>query len=180
MADGISFTFDTHEFTEMTDGMIEANKKATMYAMRATGRYLARTAKARAPVYKGTDPRAMAESGNLKKSITNAKKLVQSADSYSLKVGPFGTKKKGTDIVRHGTRNGHAIDSRTAAHLGIKGPSRKAGESSKGQVRGVPLYRSKMEAKYGYMAAGIAAADAGAKEIYEAAYEKAWAKWMSK
>jgi hypothetical protein len=164
VGDEISFSFDTSAFDAMTVEIKDPTKRATMYAMRATGRYLARIAKGNAPVYKGSDPRATAESGNLKKSIKNAKRLTSAGDTYSLKVGPFGSKKQGTAVVRHGKAGPHS--------------SVKDGTSTKGQVRGVPLYRNKMEEKYGFMAGAIAAADSDAtKAIYEAAYAKAWAKW---
>ena len=154
MGDGISFTMDTTQFTAMTEGTVKAVPKATMYAMRATGRYLARTAKAKAPVYKGDDPRAMAESGSLRKSIKNARRLTNAGEVYELKVGPFGSTKQGTAVKRHG--------------------------SGKGQVRGVPLYRGQMERMYGYMETAIDAANSDAtKVIYESAYAKAWAKWTT-
>ena len=163
--DGISFSLFTKPFTDMT---VEANKvtdKATMFALRSTGRFIQRAAKAKAPVYHGPDPRAQAESGNLKKSIRNSKRLVKlGTGSYSMKVGPFGTKKAGTAIVRHGTKGALS--------------NRKDGSSTKGQVRGVQLYRGKMEEKYGYMAAGIAVADgAAARAIFEDAYAKAFARF---
>ena len=161
MTDTVSFTMDTRQFDEMAEGTVKANHKATMYAMRATGRYMVRIAKAKAPVYKGTDPRAMAESGNLRRSIANAKRLENAGETYTLKVGPFGTKKKGTLVTR-------------------TGKSRKEGGTG-GQVRGVPLYRGQMEEMYGYMAAAINAGNSAAvKAIYDAAYDKAWAKWVAK
>jgi hypothetical protein len=160
--DGISFTMDSEGFTEMVVQLGDGADKATKYALRATGRFIQRSAKAKAPVYHGTDPRATAESGNLKKSIKNAKRLTGAGGAYSLKVGPFGSKKAGTAVTRHGTAGALS--------------SVKAGTSTKGQVRGVPLYRAQMEAQYGYMAGGLAAADAGAQAIYESAYAKAFAK----
>jgi len=46
------------------------------------------------------------------------------------------------------------------------------------EKRGVPLYRSKQEEKFGYMASGIDAANgAGARSIYEAAYDAAFARF---
>lgn len=177
MATGFSFTMLTAPFkAEMTE-MDRVQAKATMFALRSTGRYIQRAAKAKAPVYHGTDPRAVAESGNLKKSIRNAKRLTSAGGMYSLKVGPFGTAKAGTQVIRHGTRGGLAIDSLTAKHLNIKGPSMKAGESTKGQVRGVLLYRGKQESIYGYMEAGLSAVDSGARGIFEAAYAKAFARF---
>jgi hypothetical protein len=153
MADGLSISMLTGPFNDSMDEWNHAADKATMYALRATGRYIGRAAKAKAPVYNGTDPRAQAESGNLKKSIKNAKRLIKLGPSdYSLKVGPFGSKKAGTAVTRSG--------------------------AGKGQIRGVQLYRSAQELRYGYMAAGVAVAGSGeARSIYEAAYEKAFARF---
>lgn len=153
MSSGISFTMITAPFTEAAADMAKLQDKATMFALRSTGRYIGRAAKAKAPVYHGTDPRATAESGNLKKSIRNSKRLTSAGGSYSMKVGPFGTKKAGTAVTRHG--------------------------SGKGQLRGVQMYRDKQELTYGYMAAGLAAVDSGAKEIFESAYAKAFARYSA-
>src|ERR1700730_16238390 len=104
--DGISFTMITAPFTDAMAEMDKVQDRATMYALRATGRYLGRVAKAKAPVDHGTDPRATAESGNLKKSIRNSKRLTNAGGQYSMKVGPFGTKKAGTIVTRHGSSKG--------------------------------------------------------------------------
>lgn len=155
MADGISFTWDASQFNAMTVEIGPVTRRATMYAMRATGRYLAGVAKSKAPVYRGDDPRAKAESGNLKKSIKNARRLSNNGVTYELKVGPFGSKKQGTAVTRHG--------------------------QGRGDVRGVPLYRAQMEEKYGYMASAVAAANSTETQIvFESAYAKAWAKWVSR
>jgi hypothetical protein len=155
----------TSPFTDAMAEMDKAQDKATMFALRSSGRYLARAAKAVAPVYHGTDPRAMAESGNLKKSIRNAKRLTSGGGMYTLKVGPFGTKKAGTAVVRHGTAGALS--------------SVKAGTSTKGQIRGVQLYRGQQESIYGYMAAGLAGAEGGMQGIYEAAYNRAFARFTA-
>jgi hypothetical protein len=177
MATGISFTMITAPFTEATAGLAKAADKATMKALRSTGRGLQRAAKANAPVYHGTDPRAVAESGNLKKSIRNAKRITQHGFTYELKVGPWGSTRAGSQVIRHGTRGGFAIDSLTAKHLGIEGPSMAAGESTIGQVRGVLLYRGAQELNYGYMHAGIAAATGDVSGIAEETYARAFAAW---
>jgi hypothetical protein len=177
MATGISVSMVTAPFKESLAEMDKQERRATMYALRATGRSTQRAAKSVAPVYHGTDPRAMAESGNLKKSIRNSKRLIYAGGKYALKTGPFGTKTAGTLVVRHGTRGGFAIDSLTAKHLGIEGPSVKKGESTKGQVRGVLLYRSVQELNYGYMGTGVfAGAGSVMQGIFEDAYAKAFAK----
>ena len=150
---GISFDMLTGPFNDRAKELNKVTDKATMYALRATGRYIIRAAKAKAPVYHGTDPRATAESGNLKKSIRNSRRLVRAGTGdYSMKVGPFGTKKAGTAVTRSG--------------------------SGRGQLRGVQLYRGQMEVIYGYMAAGIAVADgAAARAIFETAYAKAFERF---
>jgi hypothetical protein len=177
MAAGISFSMVTAPFKESVAEMDKQERKATMYALRAVGRSAQRAAKSVAPVYHGTDPRAEAESGNLKKSIRNARRLVYAGGKYALKTGPFGSTSAGTQVIRHGTRGGFAIDSLTAKHLGIEGPSMKKGESTKGQVRGVLLYRSVQELNYGYMATGVFAGPGSFMQgIFEDAYAKAFAK----
>src|ERR1039458_3000348 len=140
MGDSISFSLFTEPFKAMVDDTKLATDKATMYALRATGRYIAKVAKASAPVYSGPDPRATEESGNLKKSIANARGLASvGGGAYELKVGPFGSSKKDTATKRHG--------------------------KSKGQVRGVQLYRAQMEVQYGYMAAGMNAVGPASQAI---------------
>ena len=152
MADGISWELITAPFKEMQADIAATQDRATMYAMRRVGAAIRTAAKAKAPVYSGSDPRASAESGNLRKSIKASRSITRlGAGNFSMTVGPFGTKKAGTAVRRHGT--------------------------SKGQARGVPLYRRKMEDRYGYMQAGIDAAEATGAAIYEAAYAKAWAKY---
>jgi hypothetical protein len=174
---GISFSMFTDPFNAMVADANRLSDRATMYALRATGRRLASRARSKAPVYKGDDYRARGESGNLRRSIRNARRLTSAGGNYSLKVGPFPSKKQGTEVVRYGTRRGVAIDSRTAAHLGIAGPSMKHGETTQGQVRGVQLYRRKMEEKYGYMAAGFASLEGEITEIYQSAIAKALEKY---
>ena len=165
MANDISFRVITKPFEDATHSMDRAVQRATMYALRTQGRAVIKAAKPAAPVYKGTDARALAESGNLKKSIRNARLITKLANgNYYLRTGPTGTKKAGTAVVRHGSDGAKS--------------SRKAGTSTKGQVRGVKLYRAAMEEKYGYMAKGIAAVSGpGGRKIYEDAYAKALAKY---
>jgi hypothetical protein len=177
MADGVSFNMVTAPFTDAMGRIDKATDRASMKALRATGRYVQQTAKEQVPVYHGTDPRAVAESGNLKKSIRNAKRITRDGDAFELKVAPWGSEAKGSQIITHGTRGGHAIDSLTAAHLGIVGPSMAKGEMTKGQIRGVMLYRGMQEMIYGYMAYGVLAGQGGMRakfeEIYDVTFKKA-------
>lgn len=62
--------------------------KGTMWALRETGRLLARRARAAAPVYKGD--RDDVESGLLKKSIKSSRRIKKSGRVQSLKIGPRG------------------------------------------------------------------------------------------
>jgi hypothetical protein len=175
MGDGIGYEMITGPFKEASADWEKRTHRATLYALRATGRKVASRAKKCAPVYKGNDPRAQAEAGNLRKSIQNARKIHETGGQLSFKTGVIGTQKKGTEVVRHGTRRGVAIDSRTARHLGIEGPKARSSESSGGQVRGVLLYRAKMEAKYGFMEKAFAEVDM--PRIYDEALTKALAKY---
>lgn len=151
MADDFSMVTITAPFKAALDDANRVSDKATMFALRSLGRFTGRAAKAKAPVYRGTDPRAQAESGNLKKSIKNSKRLTQVGHTFSMKVGPFGSKKAGTSVTRHGT--------------------------GQGQLRGVQLYRASQESIYGYMAAGVGEAGSGGREIFEAAYARAFARF---
>ena len=85
--------------------MEDVTKSATFYALREAGRKLQAVAKVRAPVYKGAlnespygDAQAKAESGQLRDSIKNARRIKNDGGSYSLSVGPFGkvTRAKGS------------------------------------------------------------------------------------
>ena len=162
------------------DAMKEAHRvtdRATLYALRQVGREGIKAARSRTPVYKGTDKRAQAESGNLRRSILNARQAVHvGTGDYSLKVGPFGRKIRGTSVARHGdgVSTGTA---RAAAVHGITLASRKAGTSTKGQVRGVPLYRSKINEQTGFMDYGINEMNKVAKETFETAYAKAYERF---
>jgi hypothetical protein len=155
VADQISFQWDAHAFNDMTDTIGPATRKATMYALRSTGRFLARTAKAKAPVYNGTDPRAQAERGNLRKSIKNARHMDAAGEVFALKVAPWGSKKQGTAVTRT-KREGAGVE-----------------------LRGVPLYRNQMEEIYGFMSGAIMAADTEAKKVFEEAFAKAWEKYRA-
>ena len=188
MANDISVKWITQPFMDTMKEVDKVTDKATLYALRATGRSLVRAAKKRAPVYKGLDERARAESGNLRKSISNERKInhVGTGD-YSMRVGPWGSKKKGTAVVRYANRPGtNLAQSLANARAGAGGERstagsrhRKArvGNSSDGAVRGVPLYRATLEAEYGFMGNGLAAASGEMRQIYEDAYAKAYERF---
>jgi len=177
MAEFVSMSMITGQAKAAFAEMDRVTDKSTLYALRASGRLIVRKAKAKAPVYNGTDPRAMAESGNLKKSISNSRTIVHlGVGDHSMKVGPFGRNKAGTGVARHGT-GVSAGTARAAAVHGITLTSRKAGTSTKGQVRGVPLYRAAMEEKYGFMASGLSGAEAEMRKVYEDAMAKAYERF---
>ena len=120
MSDGLSFHLFTQPFEDAMAEVSRTTDRTTMYALRATGRAMARVAKSRAPVYEGPDPRATAESGNLRKSIKNSRRITRlGVGDYSMKVGPFGSKKKGTAVSRYGNHKARAstIARRRAAGL---------------------------------------------------------------
>ena len=77
MADSFSLHVFTDAWDEMQAELKVASDRATMYALRATGRAVRAAARGAAPVYRGTDKRAMAESGNLKKSIKSSRNLTR-------------------------------------------------------------------------------------------------------
>lgn len=164
MASGVDFNF--HLFTDPWDEMqaeiARVQPRATMYALRRTAAAVRAGARAAAPVYHGSDPRATAESGNLRKSIKSSRSIKNlGGGEFSMTVMPTGSKKQGTGVVRHGNS------------------ARRDGDTSKssGEVRGVPLYRRKIEEKVGYMKAGIDLGEGEARTIFESAYAKAFAKY---
>lgn len=147
MADGISFDIVKTAFDGVMAEIGENTERATMYALRETGRKIGERARAVAPVYPGprnqsayTDARAQAEAGALKRSIHNSKNIKNDGGTYSMAVGPFGA------VTRKG-----------------------------GGARGVQLYRGQAEALYGYMAAGFTGADIAAE--YQKALAVAWGKF---
>ena len=138
----------TQPFKDMKAEMEETTKRATMYALRATGRKAIEVAKSRAPVYPGSqnqspyaDSRAAAEAGTLRRSIHNAKNIKEDGGTYLLTVGPRG------------------------------GVTRAKGAGA----RGVQLYAPKTEAMYGYMANAVNAGDLTAE--YEEALAQGYGKF---
>lgn len=89
MADGISAIFHGIEELRAEFAHIErATNRATMWAVRQTGRQLKQTAKATAPVYRGK--RRDIPKGRLKRSIHSDRRLGGGGGTYSVKVGPRG------------------------------------------------------------------------------------------
>jgi hypothetical protein len=185
---GMNIDWLTKPFNDVMDDLNKVTDRTTMYALRQVGRLaIIAEAKARAPVYKGVDPRAVAERGQLRKSIHNARRLNKmGTGDYSLKVGPFGSTKKGTAVSRYG--GGGSMAEIAAGKLNMtshgkagtsyyRDSKKRAGNSTKGQLRGVPLYRAQMEAEYGYMENAVAGATASIRTIYEAAMAKALEKY---
>jgi len=160
-----SIDFVTKSFTDNMKDVRRDTDQTTKYALRAVGRLLGKKARAYAPVYKGNDPRAAAESGQLKKSIKNAKIMHVEGRDYVLKVGPAGSKKKGTTVHR-------LLPTTEAGIARSQNKGKKAGS-----VRGVPLYRAQQEATYGYMRKGFADGQAEFTRVYEEALAKAFAKY---
>jgi len=189
MGEMVDFHLITDRFTAAMDEMNRVTDKATLYALRATGRKVVSAAKKKAPVYtEGLDPRAAAESGNLKKSISNSRTIQHlGTGDYSMKVGPFGRKKKGTGVVRYANKPGTNLSQSLAnaragaggmrTTVGSRNRKARVGNSSDGAVRGVPLYRSKMEDEYGYMEAGMSIGVAEMARVYEAALAKAYERF---
>ena len=150
-----SIEWITAPFEDVMKDSARVTNRATLYALRATGRAMGRVAKSKAPVYKGDDPRAQAESGQLKKSIKNSRAVIHlGTGDYSMFMGPFGSKKK----------NSHT-------HY------QNADKGKGSELRGVPLYRRQMESKYGYMAGAIAEGEATISATYGEAMAKAFEKY---
>ena len=177
MSEFTSMEWIVSPFKDAMKDIHHATDRATLYALRQVGREGIKAARSKTPVYKGPDPRAQAESGNLRRSILNARQAIHlGTGDYSLKVGPFGRRNRGTSVARHGVGVSTGT-ARAAAVHGITLASRKAGTSSKGQVRGVPLYRSKINEQTGFMDYGVRTMNGVAKETFESAYAKAYARY---
>ena len=167
MGDFVSFEMITKPFTDFRIEQARVTDRTTMYALRAAGRKIASTAKA-TPIPVVT--------GDLRKSVKNSKRLNHiGTGDYSMKMGPFGRTKAGTSVARHGGGIS-AATARAAAVHGITLASRKTG-STKGQVRGVPLYRTKVNDQTRFMQAGVTAMDAVARETFETAYARAFQRF---
>ena len=137
--DSVEFHWITDDWDKMVDELTVdggITDRATMWALRETGRAVMAAARNRAPVYSGDDPRPVR--GALRSSIKSSRTITRAAGGYELHVTPTGT--------------------------------------VTGKNRGVPLYRNKMEAKYGYMAAATAAGSAAAQAAFEEAYRIAFAR----
>jgi hypothetical protein len=85
---GISFSMFTDPFDAMVVDARRLSDRATMYALRATGRRVASRARSKAPVYKGDDTRVVP--GMLKKSIKNQRVMRRGGGNFELKVIPAG------------------------------------------------------------------------------------------
>ena len=135
----VSFTMDVQPFTDLKEHMEEVAERATMYALRETGRKIIEVAAPSAPVYeqtvtKATDKRksytyvdSRVEPGLLRRSIHNAWNIKHSVEDYSLKVGVMG---------------------------------QVTGEKGHGK-RGAVLYAKQEERKHGFMRRAIDAVDLG-------------------
>ena len=175
MSSGIfSMSINSKGFQADMKRITKAEDRATQYAMRATGRQLAKTAKSIAPKYPGpmnaqteVDQRALAESGALRTSIRNARQLKKVAEhTYELKVGPFGTKTSAKKVGKAG--KGARFATKSAPH-------------ATGQLRGVVLYRREAESMYGFMGhASAMSTGRRSSAIYEEAYDKAFRKAMGR
>ena len=158
MSTGTSFNMHliTAPWDEMVADIRAVQDRATMYALRQTARAFIKGARAAAPVYSGSDPRPVP--GDLRRSIKSGRTIKQGGGTFELHVSPTGEKKKGTSVHY--------------AYMPGRGHS--------DALRGVPLYAGKMEQRYGYMRAGYATAMPHAREIYESAYKKAFAKYLAR
>ena len=87
LSDSVSFKLDISKFTRVMEDAKRTSERATMYALRETGRQIGAKARAEAPTYEGDDPRVV--KGLLKRSIHNAKVLNHGGGEFSLKVGPM-------------------------------------------------------------------------------------------
>lgn len=196
-----SMTMIRGEFDRQQEEADRAAAKTMKAALRGIARRTAAAAKPHAPVYKGdsvnkdgkhyVDHRAELESGNLRKSIRGAKKIKEFHGEYELKVAPIGKKTKTMDsrVVRYkNVTRGNTLESIKAAResaggmgerstMATRKKKAKQGNSSAGSVRGVQLYRSKIEDRTHYMAAGWAEADHSAEGTAQVEFDKAFERF---
>jgi len=190
VAETVSFKMFTGEFEKMTVDAQRTSDRVTRYALRQVGREVAKAARKEAPKYSGQSPppkgrtkgyvdhRALAEAGNLRKSIKNRKRMDHVGDMFYLKVGPAGSKKQGTGTVRYANvARGNTAESIAQAHANGGASGQRGKNSSAGSLRGVMLYRAKIEEQAHFMAKGYAHGEAEAPRIFEEAVAKGFAKY---
>jgi hypothetical protein len=163
-----------------------------MAGLRVTGRKVAKAAKAKAPIYSGSwntknvpyvDKRALVEKGNLRRSISNARRLDHVGDMFYLRVGPTSKGKgqvlyAGKGRTALGSVHRYGNDKRKAAVTSYKtAKGQVKHNTSSGQVRGPKLYRQKIADKTGFMAEGYREAQATLAKDYQEAVDKAYAKY---
>ena len=172
---GFDLKWITKPFKDATDEWQASTRKATLYALRSTGRALAREAKRDAPVYPGAfnlsgdnDLRALAEAGNLKASIKNARRVYElGGGAYKLSVAPWGNLTSGATANRRTKANPTGLGTKTTKHA----------PAAMGQLRGVKLYRSNAEAIYQYMALAATGTETVITLEWERSLKKGWEKY---
>ena len=189
MGDSVSMKVFAEPFTKMTKDAERTSDKVTRYALREVGRQVAKAARKEAPKYTITvdrsgkhkpyvDRRALAEAGNLRKSIKNRKRMDHVNGYFYLTVGPAGNKKQGTGTVSYANvARGNTAESIAQAHAEGGASGQRGKNSSAGSLRGVMLYRAKVEEQTHYMAKGYARGEAEAFKIFEEAVAKGFAKY---
>jgi len=190
VAETVSLKVFSEPFTKMTADAERTSDKVTRYALRQVGREVAKAARKEAPKYSGQSPpppgrtkgyvdhRAVAEAGNLRKSIKNRKRMDHVGGYFYLSVGPAGNKKQGTTTVRYANvSRGNTAESIAEAHKAGGASGQRGKNSSAGSLRGVLLYRAKIVEMAHYMAKGYAHGEAEAFKIFEEAVAKGFTKY---
>ena len=174
---GVSAKIDwvTGPWNETTRAIQVASLEASKRSLRKNAQLIAKNTKPLVPVYRGSDPRAMAERGALRASVRGARRIKEVGPAtFELKVGALGGKVSRKKTAR-------SMDSLRGNGKYTNGvyryKARGANGENSGTVRGTKLYRRKIEAKTGFMAAGLARTPSEQiRANYEAAYAVAFRK----
>ena len=160
------------EFDKQNKEALAEAAKTIRKSLRDTARDVSQTAKKQAPVYAGPK-RVGVINGNLKYSIGLARKKDKVGEDYYAMVGPRG-------LAKYAHERGSRQLARTRAHSArfaqrTYKPHLKT--KRKDSLYGVSLYRSKMEDRYHYMAAGFMVAEATAGKTAQKSFDKAFERF---
>ena len=162
----------TGEFDKQQKEAETEARKTIRLALRETAKDVSQTAKKQAPVYAGPK-RVGVINGNLKYSIGLARKKEKVGEDYYAMVGPRG-------LAKYAHERGARQLARTRAHsarFAQRTYAKHLKTNRKDSLYGVNLYRSKMEDRYHYMAAGFMVAEATAGKTAQKSFDKAFERF---
>jgi len=160
------------EFDKQQKEALAEAAKTIRKSLRDVARDVSQTAKKQAPVYAGPK-RVGVINGNLKYSIGLARKKDKIGEDYYVMVGPRG-------LAKYAHERGSRQLARTRAHsarFAQRTYTKHLKTKRKDSLYGVNLYRSKMEDRYHYMAAGFMVAEATAGKTAQKSFDKAFERF---